>query len=253
MKILRDIASWRYYRQSLSSSQTLGFVPTMGCLHRGHEALLKQSIADNDVTVLSIFVNPTQFNDPTDYTQYPRTEQEDLALAKKIGIDCVFMPTEEAMYPDHGHYTISTTHPFSQVMEGLMRPGHFTGVLTVVTKLLLLVNPHKAYFGEKDYQQLQLVRGLVEAFFMNTEIIACPTVREPSGLPCSSRNRHLSQAEKQLAEQFAHMMQNYHHPADMKKKLTHANLHADYVEQHEKRLFAAVRVGKTRLIDNVPQ
>ena len=146
----------------------IGFVPTMGNLHQGHLSLLERCCTENDISVLSIFINPTQFNNKNDYTNYPQTLEQDLALAEKAKVDYILMPTYSELYPDDFAYQVSETK-ISQELEGKFRPGHFTGMLTVVLKLLLLVKAHRAYFGEKDYQQLQLIRGMAKSFFLETE------------------------------------------------------------------------------------
>ena len=250
MQIIDNIQDWQPLRQNLTSADSIGLVPTMGNLHAGHASLLHRARQENAIAVLSIFVNPTQFNEAQDYQMYPRTLDADLALAEQQGVDYVLLPAEADMYSDHYTYKIQETE-ISQHQEGIYRPGHFSGMLTIVLKLLLLAQPHRAYFGEKDYQQLQLIRGLAKAFFLNIDIIGCSIVREASGLPLSSRNSLLNMEEKKLAEQFAKIFQQLHLPcAEIIQQLTACGIQVDYVEDRDQRRFAAIRTGRIRLIDN---
>lgn len=250
MQTINTIAEWQQIRKNFPPSARLGLVPTMGNLHAGHASLLQRACQENEITVLTIFVNPTQFNEQQDYQMYPRTVDADLALAKELGVNYVLLPEASVMYADNYTYRIEETE-ISQYQEGIYRPGHFSGMLTVVLKLLLLTQPQRAYFGEKDYQQLQLVRGLVQAFMLNIDIIGCPIIREPSGLPLSSRNNLLNPEEKQLALQFAKIFQQTELPcSEIIQQLTTAGIKVDYIEDRENRRFAAVRAGRIRLIDN---
>jgi len=249
MRIYHDMTEWSRLRQTLPSDLSLGFVPTMGNLHRGHASLFQRSIKDNDATVVSLFINPTQFNRADDFTHYPRTLEDDLELLTQAGVDYCLLPTEQVMYTDGYHYQIQENHQ-SQCLEGTARPGHFTGVLTVVMKLLQLAKPHRAYFGEKDYQQFQLIRDMVNAFFMNIDIEVCPTIRETSGLAYSSRNNRLTPEQRQIADQFAtifHKDQSCEHTI---AELEALGVTVNYVEDHRDRRFAAVTIGDIRLIDN---
>lgn len=248
MRIIRDVHTLKILRRE--SSGSLGFVATMGALHEGHRSLIKKSILDNSKTILSIFVNPTQFNDAQDFQHYPRVEDKDFRLAEEWGVDIVFAPSVEEIYPDAKQFFVRTSHPLSQVMEGEFRPGHFDGMLTVVTKLLLIVKADRAYFGEKDFQQLQLVRDLVRAFFIDTEIISCPTLRLDSGLPLSSRNVSLTEEGKILADQFADIFSKSTCENELRHKIQALGMPYDYLQSYEDRLFAAVRIGNLRLIDN---
>ncbi len=179
--------------------KTIGFVPTMGALHEGHLSLVRCSTDENDVTVVSIFVNPTQFGPNEDYERYPRDPEGDLAKCERAGVDIVFMPTVEEMYPE-GYVTyVEVTGHLTQTLCGAFRPGHFRGVTTVVTKLFEAVKPHRAYFGKKDYQQWRVIQRMVRDLNMPVEIIGCPIVREPDGLAMSSRNRYLSEEERRSA------------------------------------------------------
>jgi pantoate--beta-alanine ligase len=250
--VVRSPEEWARLRRGLDfAGRTVGFVPTMGALHEGHVALLERARRENDRVVLSVFVNPTQFNDPKDFERYPQTWDSDLAAARDAGVDHVFAPQAGAMYPDAYRFRV-TEEVFSRVMEGAHRPGHFDGVLTVVLKLLLLVDADRAYFGEKDRQQLALVRDMASAFFLRTEIVACPTVRAEDGLALSSRNRLLSPAGRRRAAEFARILREGPDAAGTRSALELAGFDVDYVEHHEDRRFAAVRLESIRLIDNVP-
>lgn len=245
-----DLASWRGLRASAEwTGRSVGFVPTMGALHAGHRALLERARAENDRVVLSIFVNPTQFSDSADLARYPRTLEADLAIARPFA-DAVISPTEAELYPD-GYHCRVTENELSRLREGAHRPGHFDGVLTIVLKLLNLVQPARAYFGEKDWQQLQLVRRMAEAFFLPCEIVACPTVRESDGLALSSRNRRLSPEGRQRAAEFPLAMRHAKTPADAIVTLKALGFEIDYVEDEPGRRLGAVQLEGVRLIDNV--
>lgn len=170
---------------------TVGFVPTMGALHAGHISLVEQARAECDVVVVSIFVNPTQFNDPTDLKNYPRTESADLRMLEAAGVDAVYLPAVEDIYPEPDR-RVFDFGDLDSVMEGATRPGHFNGVAQVVSRLFEIVAPHKAYFGQKDFQQVAVIRALVAKLGIGVEIVTCPTVREQSGLAMSSRNTLLT-------------------------------------------------------------
>jgi pantoate--beta-alanine ligase len=249
--ILKSIADVRRFRKSLAPKQTLGFVPTMGALHQGHAALLKASKAKNSKTVLSIFVNPTQFNNADDLKKYPVTLEQDLKLAGSLCVDAVWLPEYADLYADDYRFKVSESRD-SLMLCGAHRPGHFDGVLTVVLKLLLGLQPTRAYFGEKDFQQLTLVRDMASAFFVPTEIVAVPTVREPDGLAMSSRNVRLKSEERKTAPSFHRILSSAKTADDAKRQLQALGLQADYVEEHWNRRLAAVTLGAVRLIDNVP-
>ncbi len=179
-------------------NKTIGFVPTMGALHQGHIELVKRSVAENDVTVVSIFINPTQFNDKNDLLKYPRTLDADAKLLMETRTNYVFVPSVEEIYPEPD----TRQFDFGQletVMEGQFRPGHFNGVAQVVSRLFNIVKPDKAYFGEKDFQQLAIIRELVKQLQLNVDIVACPIVREKDGLAMSSRNMRLNESERKEA------------------------------------------------------
>lgn len=180
--------------------KTVGLVPTMGALHEGHASLVRKSVTDNDVTVVSVFVNPTQFNDPKDLNSYPRDIDADCKLLESVKADYVFAPSVEEMYPTQDT-RIFEFPPVSTVMEGAHRPGHFNGVCQVVSRLFYIVRPDKAYFGEKDWQQIAVVKAMVRSLSLNVEIVECPIVRDTDGLARSSRNALLSPEERETAPQ----------------------------------------------------
>lgn len=251
MKVIRSIQEWQAIRANRDEG-SLGFVPTLGGLHEGHQALLKRSVEENQQTALSIFLNKTQFNDPKDLESYPSVEKDDLKLAERCGVDFVFIPSYDDIYPDGYQFRVVSEHPFSKVMEGANRPGHFEGVLTVVLKLLLITKATRAYFGEKDYQQLVLVGEMAKAFFLETDIIACATVRDNDGLPYSSRHKRLNHGEMLVARKFAKILQVHQGVENVERTLVNETIPFDYVDVYRNRLFAAARVGCVRLIDNVP-
>lgn len=181
-----------------NEGKTVGFVPTMGALHNGHASLVKRSVVENDVTVVSVFVNPTQFNDKNDLKNYPRTLEADCKLLEDVSADIVFAPEVTEMYPEEDKRQFSFS-PLDTVMEGACRPGHFNGVAQIVSKLFYAVEPDKAYFGEKDFQQLAIIREMVRQLAINVEIVGCPIVREKDGLAMSSRNTLLSAEERERA------------------------------------------------------
>ena len=181
-----------------NEGKSIGLVPTMGALHQGHMSLVEKAAAENDVVVVTIFVNPTQFNDPSDLDLYPRTLDQDLELLRQLEADLVFVPAVKEMYPDE-ETQVFDLGGLDKVMEGKHRPGHFNGVAQIVSKLFLMIRPHRAYFGQKDFQQLVVIRRLVEILDMNLTIVSCPIIREKDGLAMSSRNTRLSKEERKLA------------------------------------------------------
>jgi pantoate--beta-alanine ligase len=246
------VTSWRERRVAdARHGLTLGFVPTMGALHEGHLSLVQQSRRENDRTLVSIFVNPTQFDEPADLEAYPRTLAPDLKLLETAGVDYVLLPSAEELYADGFRYRVSECE-LSTVLEGAHRPGHFTGVLTVVLKLLNIASADRAYFGEKDWQQLRLVRAMAEAFFLPTTIVACPTVREASGLALSSRNSRLHGNDREHAAHLHRILTTASTSDQAVDGLTAAGFAVDYVEDRDDRRLAAVRFRGVRLIDNVP-
>ena len=199
MKVVNTIKELRELLDGYrADGKKIGLVPTMGALHRGHASLVERSIAGNDVTVVSIFVNPTQFNDKNDLKNYPRTLEADCALLEKVGATVAFAPAVEEMYPEEDTRQFSFA-PLDTVMEGACRPGHFNGVAQIVSKLFHAVEPDRAYFGEKDFQQLAIIREMVRQLELPLEIVGCPIVREEDGLAMSSRNTLLSEDERERA------------------------------------------------------
>ena len=198
MQIIHEIKDLEHVLQALKLSGTLGFIPTMGALHDGHLALVKESISNDDVTIASIFVNPTQFNDKNDLRNYPRDFAADCAKLKSVGCDVVFAPENEEMYPEPDT-RIYDLNGLDTVMEGEHRPGHFNGVAQIVSKLFDIVQPDKAYFGEKDYQQVAVIKHLTESLKYDIEIVTVPTVREEDGLAMSSRNLLLTKEHRAVA------------------------------------------------------
>ena len=187
-----------YIKQQKKVGKTIGFVPTMGYLHEGHLSLVRCAKKENDLVVVSIFVNPTQFGEGEDYDKYPRDLERDLKLLEGEGVNIVFAPPVEDMYPP-SYSTFVEETKLSRLWEGEFRPGHFRGVCTVVTKLFNIVKPDRAYFGEKDYQQLKVIQKMVKDLNMDIEIIGCPIVREKDGLAMSSRNTYLTSEEREQA------------------------------------------------------
>jgi pantoate--beta-alanine ligase len=250
-KVVHTVMEWRALRSThQAAGRIIGFVPTMGALHRGHASLIQAARQECDVVLASVFVNPTQFDEATDFDTYPRTLEADLALMEKAGVDTVFAPSVGEMYPNGQHYTVEED-TLSRELCGAHRPGHFTGVLTVVMKLLQIAGADRAYFGEKDWQQLQLIRGMAEAFFLETEIVGWPTVREADGLALSSRNVRLTPDERTLAPRFHAILQSAPDATAATEQLTTLGFRVDYVEDRPGRRLGAVRLGSTRLIDNV--
>jgi pantoate--beta-alanine ligase len=251
MKIIESIKEWGdLFRKYKSEGHSVGLVPTMGALHDGHISLVKKSIKDNELTAVSIFVNPTQFNNPDDLASYPLTWDEDVARLEEVGADYLLFPKYEDMYRDGYRYKLIETD-YSLDLCGASRPGHFDGVLTVVIKLINITKATRAYFGEKDWQQYRLIAGMAKAFFLDTEIVPCPVIREKSGLAMSSRNKLLSTQELVLAPLFYKSISSGKTTEDMQKELEDAGFRVDYIKIKENRVFGAVFLGKVRLIDNV--
>lgn len=199
MKLLTTISSLREYLDAQrAAGKTVGLVPTMGALHEGHASLVRRSVEENDVTVVSVFLNPTQFNDPKDLERYPRTLEADCALLEGVGAQAVFAPSVAEVYPEPDTRTFSYP-PTDSVMEGAYRPGHFNGVCQIVSKLFDYVRPDRAYFGEKDFQQIAVIRRMVADLGLQLQIVPCPVIREASGLAMSSRNTLLTDEERTIA------------------------------------------------------
>ena len=249
MKVFNCIPEWITARQ-LITNQSIGFVPTMGALHQGHFSLIEKSLNENDHTVVSLFLNPTQFDNPSDLANYPCSLAEDLASLETLKVKSVLVPTFNDIYPNGYKYLIQEKE-FSNKLCGARRPGHFEGVLTVVMKLFNIVRPHTAYFGEKDFQQLQLIKEMVTDFFLPLKISAVPTVREKDGLAMSSRNKRLNSFERDLAPKFYEALKNSKHPEEAKEFFEEVGFKVDYIEEHNHRRFGAVYLGPVRLIDNV--
>jgi pantoate--beta-alanine ligase len=250
MQVWNTIADWQNRRTALTG-RSIGFVPTMGALHCGHASLVERCRRENEISVVSIFVNPSQFNDPKDLDRYPRTLGQDLALLERLGADEVILPSACEMYPNGYRLRIETDGSY-QVMEGAYRPGFLQGVMTVVLKLLNIVRADRAYFGEKDYQQLKVVTEMAQEFFIPTKIIPCPTVREESGLAMSSRNMLLSPEARDKAAYLFRALTTTTSSAEARSMLESQGFIVEYVEEHWSRRLAAASLDGVRLIDNVP-
>lgn len=276
MEVFENIPAMKQFvHMKKAEGKTIGFVPTMGYLHSGHLSLIKKSTSQNDVTVISIFVNPTQFGENEDLDQYPRDFERDCRLAQEAGADAVFFPTAGMMYPE-GYKTYVEVVDITKRLCGVTRPTHFKGVTTVVTKLFHIVAPDRAYFGQKDAQQLLVIRRMVKDLNMDIEIVGCPIVRETDGLAMSSRNLYLSGEERMQAtvlnqslEMAEKMIDSGERDSNTVKKAIKEKIgtmelaRIDYVElvdtesllpaqriTGEVLIALAVYFGKTRLIDN---
>ncbi|HEX4044051.1 MAG TPA: pantoate--beta-alanine ligase [Gammaproteobacteria bacterium] len=249
MNIVTEINAWQAIRKSLQQ-QTIGFIPTMGNLHAGHLSLCERSCAENNINVVSIFVNPMQFNQPEDFNQYPRTLGQDIALLSSLPIDYLLLPSIEALYPDCYQLQVQET-VLSTELEGLFRPGHFTGMLTIVLKLLNLVMPTHVYFCEKDYQQLLLVKKLVQALFLPITVVACATIRAEDGLALSSRNARLTVQQRRHAAAFPRLLHSLLDTETISVKLVELGFKVEYIVEQWGRILGAVWLGDVRLIDNV--
>lgn len=258
----------------LKNGQKIGLVPTMGALHKGHISLVDKAVKDNDITIVSIFVNPTQFGPDEDYLKYPRPLDKDLQICKEHKVDYVFAPSVPEMFPAN-HKTFIEVKEMQDILCGQFRKNHFRGVATVVAKLFNITMADKAYFGMKDYQQLRIIEKMVKDLNFKTKIIACPIIREPSGLALSSRNSYLSESEKISATEISKILKEAKKSFKNKNvsevlkitlkklndipesKLDYAEI-LDYKEmtpadKNTKKavLAVAIRIGKTRLIDNI--
>lgn len=207
MKVLRTVSE---LRQAMDmhrvEGRTIGLVPTMGALHEGHISLVDRARRENDIVVVSVFVNPTQFNNPTDLATYPRTEEADCRKLESAGVDYAFIPSVEEVYPEPDTRVFDLGQ-VAATMEGPMRPGHFNGVAQIVSKLFAMVGPTRAYFGEKDYQQIAVIRRMVELEGFDIEIVACPIKRHPDGLAMSSRNVRLTPEQRAIAPTIHRVLQ----------------------------------------------
>jgi pantoate--beta-alanine ligase len=247
-----------------------GVVMTMGALHEGHRELMRTARKENDFVTVTIFVNPLQFGPNEDYDKYPRTLEADVEACRAEGVDLVFAPDRDEMYPDGSPQVTMNPGPVGEILDGASRPGHFAGMLTVVEKLLVLTKAGRAYFGEKDYQQLTLIRRMVRDLELGVEIVGVPTVREPDGLALSSRNRYLSASEREAALALSRALRegaahtNAEDALQAAKKILddEPGVRVDYLAltgadlgeppaEGPARLLVAARVGATRLIDNI--
>jgi len=249
MKTFTSISEWQTWRAAVHETP-VGFVPTMGALHQGHLSLVKASREQNVLTIVSVFINPKQFDDNADFDAYPNDFRKDLERLENAGVGAVLLPDAAQIYADDYRFKV-TESDFSRRLCGANRPGHFDGVLTVVMRLLNLVRPDNAYFGEKDYQQLQLIRDMASAFFMPVNIVACATVREADGLAMRSRNQRLDAGSRAKAASLYATLKQSRSANDARKVLATQGFDVDYVEDMAGRRLAAARLGNTRLIDNV--
>ncbi len=274
MRALETIVALREYRKSLKES--VGFVPTMGALHRGHQSLIERSLKENSHTIVSVFVNPTQFGANEDFNAYPRPLEKDLALCEKSGVNAVFVPKIGEMYPYEAEQRLKLYAPtfLSRSLEGAVRKGHFDGVVQVVLRLFHLVNPTRAYFGKKDAQQLLIIQHLVKDLLLDIEITPCEIARDSDNLALSSRNVYLNATERKQALAIPKALENIQQAIDKGEKACEKlkklgleilkNLEVDYLECCNHKLeplktieptntliLVAARVGKTRLLDNL--
>ncbi len=274
MRVLETIATLREYRKSLEES--VGFVPTMGALHKGHQSLMERSLKENSHTIVSVFVNPTQFGANEDFNAYPRPLEKDLALCEGLGVSAVFVPKTSEMYPYEIEQRLKLYAPtfLSHSLEGAVRKGHFDGVVQVVLKLFHLINPTRAYFGKKDAQQLLIIEHLVKDLLLDIEIAPCEIVRDDDNLALSSRNVYLSATERKQALAIPKALENIKQAIDKGEKACEKlkrlgleilkNLEVDYLECCNQKLeplktieptntliLVAARAGKTRLLDNL--
>lgn len=276
MRLIQNVSEMKALSKSvIDDGKTIGFVPTMGYLHQGHLSLVQKAREENDIVVVSIFVNPTQFGPNEDYSRYPRDLERDLRLLNPFNVDYIFNPSVEEMYPAYYSVYVDETE-MSKYLCGARRPGHFRGVCTVVTKLFNIVRPTHAYFGQKDAQQFRILRRMVENLNMDVEMVEMPIVREPDGLAMSSRNVYLSDEERREAPRLYKSLLEAKRLIDggerdvqkikdaMQRVLNHPLLKIDYIEVvDEKTLIPVDRIegdvivaiavffGKARLIDNV--
>jgi pantoate--beta-alanine ligase len=253
MNVVRRIQEVRESLAPLRSG-AIGLVPTMGALHEGHLSLLRAARDENETVVMTLFVNPAQFAESADLARYPRDEDHDLELARDTGVDVVFAPAVEEMYPP-GFQTWVDVTELGSILEGRFRPGHFRGVATVVLKLFTIVRPKRAYFGQKDAQQAEVIRRMIHDLALDVELRVLPTVRDPDGLALSSRNALLSPEDRARALALPRALTTGSADAARSALAASNGLVVDYVELADfdpPALVGAVRVGSTRLIDNVP-
>lgn len=225
MKVFRKIVDLQNELfEARKNKKTTGLVPTMGALHEGHASLVRRSVKENDITIVSVFVNPTQFNNPTDLATYPRTLEKDCELLEATGADYVFAPTADEMYPTPDKRQFEFP-PITTVMEGRHRPGHFNGVCQVVSRLFYITRPMRAYFGEKDWQQIAVVKAMTKHLALNVNIVECPIIRESDGLALSSRNTLLAPEEREIAPYiFKYLKESIEFAKTHSLKETHDNV-----------------------------
>jgi pantoate--beta-alanine ligase len=253
MRVVRTIGEMRAALRP-DSTGSIGLVPTMGSLHEGHLALIRAARAENDTVVMSLFVNPAQFGEEADLARYPRDEERDLGLARAAGVDLVFAPSADEMYPP-GFQTWVEVTELGEILEGRFRLRHFRGVATVVLKLLNVVRPARVYFGQKDAQQVEVIRRLIADLAVDVELRVVPTVRDTDGLALSSRNAQLTAEERAAALVLPRALATRDRDAALSELASSNGLEVDYVEVADfdpPVLAGAVRVGSIRLIDNVP-
>ncbi len=251
LKNLKQLNDWQIAVHQSEDFTGVGFVPTMGALHEGHLSLVNYSKAENSHTIVSIFVNPTQFNDKKDFENYPITLEKDIEMLSEAKVDAVFCPNSEIIYP-FGYKNQITENDLANILCGQYRPGHFNGMLTVVLKLFNLVLPNRAYFGEKDYQQFLLIKQMVNDFFLPIDVKSCPIIRENSGLALSSRNQHLSVLGKEKAALIYQTISKLDQSIqECKQILFNYGIEVQYLEEYFGRRFVAAFVENVRLIDNV--
>lgn len=248
MKVIESLPELQAVRHSINLK--VGFVPTMGALHEGHISLMHLAQSNADLVFASIFVNPTQFGPNEDFNKYPRTLNEDIEKLQGFA-DYIYVPRVEDIYPA-GYTTTIHVEEESKGLDGDFRPGHFDGVATVVNILFNQVRPDIAVFGEKDWQQLMVIKRMVKDLDLEIEIIGAPILRESDGLAMSSRNRYLSPEERAVAPKIYELMTKLKDAEKVKAELTRLGFEVDYVEKRWNRLLTAARIGTTRLIDNIP-
>lgn len=272
MELLKTIEELQAYRKTIC--QDIGFVPTMGALHQGHASLIESSKKQNAHTLVSIFVNPTQFGANEDLDKYPRTLEKDFLLCESLGVSAIFAPNASDMYRREDEVGLTPPKAMALVYEGAIRPGHFNGVLQVVLKLFSLIKPKRAYFGQKDAQQLLIIQRMVEDLFLDLEIVPCPTKRDYDGLALSSRNVYLSEIERQNALQIPMALNHIRIRvkegvneaglllAEARERITDLEIDyldmvdlnlqkVDFVTPQKSIVLLAARSGATRLLDNL--
>lgn len=249
MKIIESVQEMRSICKE-NKLKLSGFVPTMGALHDGHKSLCVASKANNEITIVSIFLNPTQFNNPKDLEKYPSNLEHDIKILDELEIDYLFLPKYQDIYHDNYNYQIHET-ALSSIMEGEHRPGHFNGVLTIVLKLCNIIQSTNMYLGEKDYQQALLIREMFSALFVDTIVNICPTIRDEYGLALSSRNALLTPEELNTARILNQNLRSSHSIDEIINQLEKNKLMVEYITDYKNRRFAAVKIGSVRLIDNI--